>query len=269
MTLRRRQVDTAATCVDLSRTAKVSQVDAAATRGNLYLSAALLDFNAAATGLNGGALRSGLNFDAATTRRGDDLPVGVMPCNGAATRAQTDIAADRAYVDRTAAGFHVDSSADVVEVHTAAPARGVDAARNSYGVHVATLGLEFYPSHFAWNANGELAGQLLWVPTLPVAHDPGCVSANVCADFVGLELAACVLLRGRKRAGMNHIIDALLLSPVHDHRAHVYFDPQVFYSSQGTRNFLGPRAALPGYMRFLRQRQRRKQGQHASQPDEL
>jgi hypothetical protein len=68
---------------------------------------------------------------------------------------------------------------------------------------------------------------------------------------------------------MNHVIDALLLPPSDDHRAHVDFDPQVFYSGKGTRNFLAPCAALAGDTCFLRQCQRRKQGQHASQPDEL
>jgi len=163
----------------------------------------------------------------------------------------------------------IDAAADVVEVHTAAAARGVYAARNTHGVDVAALGLKFYPSHFAWNVNGEIAGKLVRMFALPITDDPGCISANICCDLVGLELAACILLRGGKRTGMNHIIDALLLSPSNDHRAHVDLDSQVFYGGKGTSDFLAPCTALAGDTCFLRQCQRRKQGQHASQPDEL
>src|SRR5258708_39633745 len=96
--------------------------------------------------------------------------------------------------------------------------------------------------------------------TLPVPHDPGCVSANICADLVGLELPACVLLRGGERTGMNHIIDGLLLPPAHDDRAHVDFDPQVFYGGQKTRNFPAPLPAPAGPLRFLPPPQTRHQG---------
>src|SRR5258708_22915514 len=87
--------------------------------------------------------------------------------------------------------------------------------------------------------------------TLPVPHDPGCVSANICADLVGLELPACVLLRGGERTGMNHIIDGLLLPPAHDDRAHVDFDPQVFYGGVRDRDFPAPSAPPPRLYPFL------------------
>jgi hypothetical protein len=67
---------------------------------------------------------------------------------------------------------------------------------------------------------------------------------------------------------MNDIVNALLLSPVHDHRAHVDFDSQILGRGQRARDFLTPRTSLTGDVRFLRQRQRRKHGQNAK-ADEL
>ena len=68
---------------------------------------------------------------------------------------------------------------------------------------------------------------------------------------------------------MNDVSDARLRTAFDDHRTHIHFDPQSFYRGQGTIDFLAPCVALAGDVSFLRRSQRRKQGQHANQADEL
>src|SRR5580704_15639112 len=107
---------------------------------------------------------------------------------------------------------------------------------------------------------------------LPISHDPGGIALHVCGDLVLLELAACILLVRIAKTGMNDIIDALLLPAAHHYGAHVDFDSQVLDRCQRSRDLLTPGSAFAGYIRFLRpalrnNAERRKQGQHSSQPD--
>ena len=68
---------------------------------------------------------------------------------------------------------------------------------------------------------------------------------------------------------MNDVIDALLLPAAHHHRAHVDFHSQVLDRRQRTGDLLTPGSAFAGYVCFLRHGQRRKQGQHTGQPNDL
>ena len=79
-------------------------------------------------------------------------------------------------------------------MHTAAAALRLYAARDSGGVNVAALGLNLHQAKLPGDVDGELSGELARAPPLPVAHNPGRVSANISADFEGPELAARVLL---------------------------------------------------------------------------
>ena len=116
----------------------------------------------------------------------------------------------------------------------------------------------------------EFAGKMTWLPSaLPISYDPGRIALNIGGDLVLLELAAGVLLGRIAETSMNDIIDALLLPAAHNHGAHVDFDSQILDRSQRTCDLLTPGSAFAGYVCFLRHGQRRKQGQHYGQPDDL
>src|SRR6202035_465846 len=103
---------------------------------------------------------------------------------------QPDVAPDCADIDGPAARLGVSPSANVIEVHAAAAALRLHTPGDSRGIDVAALGFNLHQVDFARDVDGEFSGELVRASALPVANNPSCVSANVSADFEGLELMA-------------------------------------------------------------------------------
>src|SRR5579872_562331 len=224
VTFGRSEMNTATAGIDFSPAANIPQVDTTSAGGNFHFAAALADFDAAATALYAGGLRRGNDFDAAAAGFGNQFAVGVMHFNGAAAGVQANVPVDGADFDGTAASFAVGPAADVVEMHAAATALRLYATSDSGGGNVAAFGFDFYQANFARDIDGKFTGKLSRAAALPIAHDPGCISAHICADLEGLELTAGVLLRRSIGTSMNNVVNTLLLSSVNHYGAHVYLD---------------------------------------------
>ena len=100
------------------------------------------------------------------------------------------------------------------------------------------------------------------VYTLRLPYHPRRIPFNERAHLVGLELAPRVFLGGAVGSHVKGIIDTRPLRTMHDHGARINADSQVLDSGQRSRDDLDPCSPLARYLCFLRQRERRKQGQH-------
>jgi len=118
----------------------------------------------------------------------------MMHHNGSATGVQADIAVDGSHVDGSAARLGVRAAANIIKPHTAATALRLYASGYCAGIDVAALGFDFHQSDVARDIDGKFSGELTRPSALPVANDPGRISAHVGVQLVGLELAPGILL---------------------------------------------------------------------------
>jgi len=174
----RGEVNAATARLNLRRAANVPEVDVAAAGFRFYSAGAL-------TNLNGSATVSMLAPCVAETISmlpppvsANDLSIAMMHHNGSATGVQADIAVDGSHVDGSAARLGVRAAAISIKPHTAATALRLYASGYCAGIDVAALGFDFTRDV----SRGTLtvnSGELTRPSALPVANDPGRISAHV------------------------------------------------------------------------------------------
>src|SRR5262249_4277273 len=251
-------LDVSGTVLGGNFTSNVTQVDRAAASAHLQFSGALIDMNTTGSCLQRRALTARDQHHVPAAGLGHNSALDGPNVNFAAAGANGEVVANVAHINSAATCFNTNCAANIIQMNCSAGAFSIQTPVDSRGHDRAAFGFDLHGIQVARNCDCNVGRKLVGTAPLPIAHDPGGISSDVIADFVGLQRSASAIFRALVRLIANYVRDALIRSPLDSSLPALKPDVKVARTSKRAAHNVRPCAAFALDRTLLRHTQYRR-----------